>query len=200
MSQTSSRRGKKTVCGCVSVASDANPAVVAISIILWPIGACFGCMGRAYSSFAKTRFGSAIDREKGATFNFIIGQLLWWAIGFPVAVDHGYDNTLINKGAYVPWGSQGSGVYPLTLFLCIISTVLFIIKITAKYIEGVPESVEDIITKKTTLAKGNPKAAADKELEGLHRSGSFSKKDGPTAAAAHVARADELARAAEEES
>lgn len=151
------------------------------------IAACCNSIGRGYDSFARTRFGNAVDQEKGATLNLIIGQLLWWAIGFPAALDHGYDNTSLGENGNIPSGSQGAGVYPISLTLCLVATLLWIIKIVIHMIEGPAESVEEIITKKTTMARRAD--ASEIQLGEMKRRASFNSADGDAAGAAAAATA-----------
>lgn len=54
------------------------------------------------------------ETERGATFNLCTSQILWWALGAPVAFKYGYSNETDSDGAY-PSGNYGSGVYPITV-------------------------------------------------------------------------------------
>lgn len=54
------------------------------------------------------------DSERGATFNLVMSQILWWALGAPVAFQYGYSDETESDGSY-PSGNFGSGVFPVTV-------------------------------------------------------------------------------------
>lgn len=91
-----------------------------------PLYSCKSC----YANWTRTPLGSAISREYSYLFNFVIAHLLFWAIAFPIILDHGYDNDLINKDR--PWGSQGTGVFPVALALVIVASLLFISRVVRR--------------------------------------------------------------------
>ena len=89
-----------------------------------PLYSCKSC----YGNWTRTPLGSAISREYSYLFNFIIAHLLFWAIAFPIILDHGYDNE-IGTTKDAPWGSQGTGVFPVSLALVIVATLLFVTRV-----------------------------------------------------------------------
>lgn len=65
--------------------------------------------------------------DRGAWFNFACANAMFWAIGFLVALDHGYDEERDSKGR-LQSGERGSGVFIITVILFIVATLLLIIK------------------------------------------------------------------------
>ena len=60
----------------------------------------------------------------GWTFNFLVATIWFWAFGFPKVNDYGYStkSEAVNKATgAIESGAYGSGVFPLTLILWVVS-------------------------------------------------------------------------------
>lgn len=60
------------------------------------------------------------------TFNMVMTNILFWAIAFPLLLEHGYsDSHQTDKGA-IPSGPSGRGVGPILIMLEFIVTVIYV--------------------------------------------------------------------------
>jgi hypothetical protein len=87
-----------------------------------PVKQCLLDAGAWYKHFSQeTIFGEALTSEFGALFNFLVSHIVFWSVGFPLAVDHGYDadrdgeygEQQVGRGG--PVGSGMSRASPLTI-------------------------------------------------------------------------------------
>ncbi len=57
-------------------------------------GRCCGSISNSYSHCVnETVAGGAVSEEYGALFNLLFSHALFWAIGVPIVLDHGYDES-----------------------------------------------------------------------------------------------------------
>mmetsp|Transcript_26550 Transcript_26550/g.62319 ORF Transcript_26550/g.62319 Transcript_26550/m.62319 type:complete len:186 (-) Transcript_26550:181-738(-) len=103
-----------------------------------------------YEKWALTTFGASIDNNKGATFNLFFAHVIFWAFGFPAGLDHGYDDASKHEDGQIPSGPSGSGIFIITLVLVSLATIIFLVRAGRIWINGRPETTEEIIRRKTT--------------------------------------------------
>ena len=70
-----------------------------------------------------------LSNNIGWTFNFVVAQILFWAIGFPVVLEYGYSNTSYNSKGGIPSGPEGSGVFIISTVLCFLATTIYLLQI-----------------------------------------------------------------------
>lgn len=59
-----------------------------------PLGRCCASLRGSYNHCTnETVAGGAISEEYGALFNLLFGHVMFWAIGLPTVLDHGYDES-----------------------------------------------------------------------------------------------------------
>lgn len=65
----------------------------------------------------------------GATFNFVVAYILFFAIGLPAYMDHGYDDNTkpAANGAYKS-GPLGTGSFIITAILFIVANIIWLVK------------------------------------------------------------------------
>ncbi|GMF37096.1 unnamed protein product [Phytophthora fragariaefolia] len=66
-----------------------------------------------------------ITDNSGWTFNLITTHLMWWIVGFPIAMDYGYSSSSYDAKGALPSGPEGSGAYVVTLFICVLCTTVY---------------------------------------------------------------------------
>lgn len=88
--------------------------------------------------------------SEGATFNLFFAHLIFWIFGFPAGEEYGYNDDNRHEDGHIPSGPSGSGIFVITLVLVIVATVIFLIRAGRIWINGRPETTEEIIRRKTT--------------------------------------------------
>lgn len=73
----------------------------------------------------KKSLRTFVGENMGWTFNLLTTQAMFWAVGFPLAKDYGYASSEYNERGGIPSGSQGSGAYVVTLFVCALCTLVY---------------------------------------------------------------------------
>jgi len=73
-------------------------------------------MGKTLTNFVSDNIG--------LTLNIVVGHLLFWTLGFPDTVDNGYNDIPAMDGS-IKSGPSGSGVFPITLLLVVLSTAMW---------------------------------------------------------------------------
>jgi len=59
-----------------------------------PVGRCCASMSSSYHHcVTETVAGGAVSEEYGALFNLLFAHAMFWGIGIPIVVDHGYDES-----------------------------------------------------------------------------------------------------------
>mmetsp|Transcript_25278 Transcript_25278/g.88189 ORF Transcript_25278/g.88189 Transcript_25278/m.88189 type:complete len:176 (-) Transcript_25278:209-736(-) len=126
----------------------------------------FGALGRAYDKFALSRFGAGIDNNKGAFFNLLFSHVIFWAVGFPAGDEFGYDDAAKDPDTgNIPSGPSGSGVFIITLVLTCVATIIFFWRAGTIWVNGRPETTEEIIRRKTTRRRDSTSALDDAKQE-----------------------------------
>ncbi|CEG36534.1 uncharacterized protein PHALS_03082 [Plasmopara halstedii] len=74
-----------------------------------------------------------ITNNYGWTFNLITTHLMWWIVGFPIALEYGYSSDAYDGKGALPSGPEGSGVYIVTLFVCALCTVVYITRLASYF-------------------------------------------------------------------
>ncbi|RLN48082.1 hypothetical protein BBJ28_00003050 [Nothophytophthora sp. Chile5] len=74
-----------------------------------------------------------ITDNSGWTFNLITTQLLFWIVGFPLGLKYGYSNDQYDAKGAIPSGSEGSGAYVVTLFVCALCTAVYIARLVSYF-------------------------------------------------------------------
>jgi hypothetical protein len=72
----------------------------------------------------------------GYTFNLIMANILFWIYGVAIGgIKYGYSNDLLQSedGAILS-GPAGSGVFPVTLLVCILSVLMFVIRMVNRHV------------------------------------------------------------------
>lgn len=70
--------------------------------------------------FLKTNYGW--------TFNLLATHAMFWAVGFPLVMEHGYSDTNYNDRGGIASGPEGSGAFVVTLFVCVLCTAIYVLK------------------------------------------------------------------------
>lgn len=86
--------------------------------------------------------GGFLSNNIGWTFNFVAIQALFWAAAFPVVLEHGYSNDSYDDDGGLPSGGDGSGIFIICVFLCVLTTIIYI-KQMVDYFGGKGESDEN---------------------------------------------------------
>ncbi|KAE9031190.1 hypothetical protein PF005_g414 [Phytophthora fragariae] len=81
---------------------------------------------------AKSIVHFVLDNS-GWTFNLITTHLLWWIVGFPIALDYGYSSNSYDARGALPSGPEGSGVYVVTLFVCTLCTAVYLTRLISYF-------------------------------------------------------------------
>ncbi|TMW62895.1 hypothetical protein Poli38472_005513 [Pythium oligandrum] len=66
-----------------------------------------------------------VSSNYGWTFNLLATHAMFWAVGFPLVLDYGYSNDNYDDKGGIPSGSEGSGAFIVTLFICILCTIIY---------------------------------------------------------------------------
>ncbi|KAH7484486.1 hypothetical protein KRP22_005653 [Phytophthora ramorum] len=74
-----------------------------------------------------------ITDNSGWTFNLITTQLMWWIVGFPIAVEYGYSSDEYDAKGALPSGPEGSGAYVVTLFVCTLCTTVYFTRVVSYF-------------------------------------------------------------------
>lgn len=81
-------------------------------------------------------FRNFINKEGGATFNLLMAHILFWALGFPLAVEYGYQATQTEvrdieykSDGSIPSGVKGSGAFPVSLMIMLVATSIWVGKL-----------------------------------------------------------------------
>lgn len=69
-----------------------------------------------------------VQNNYGWTLNLVLTHAMFWAVGLPVALDYGYSSKNYNEKGGIPSGSEGSGAFVVTLFICLLCTLIYIIR------------------------------------------------------------------------
>lgn len=77
----------------------------------------------------KPSLGGFISNNYGWTFNLLTTHAMFWAVGFPLALDYGYSSAHFNEAGGIPSGSEGSGAFPVTLFICALCTLIYVVRL-----------------------------------------------------------------------
>lgn len=77
----------------------------------------------------KPTFIKFISSEQGATFNLFFAHILFWALGLPSVIKHGYDNDFDDDDGNIPSGEKGSGVFPVSLIIVLVATIIWVYKL-----------------------------------------------------------------------
>ena len=84
----------------------------------------------------KPTIGGFIQNNYGWTFNLLTTHAMFWAVGFPLALDYGYSSKNFNEKGGIPSGSEGSGAFPVTLFICALCTVIYFARLASYLSSG----------------------------------------------------------------
>jgi hypothetical protein len=79
--------------------------------------------------------GGFIRDNYGWNFNLVATHAMFWAVGFPIALDYGYSSDNYNEKGGIPSGSEGSGAFVITLFTCLLCTLIYIFRLVS-YFKG----------------------------------------------------------------
>lgn len=90
----------------------------------------------------KKSLVSFVRENMGWTFNLATTQAMFWAVGFPIAKDYGYKSSNYNSKGGIPSGSEGSGAYVVTLFVCVLCTVVYAARLYSYFRADAPVSGE----------------------------------------------------------
>ncbi|TYZ60135.1 hypothetical protein PybrP1_005882 [[Pythium] brassicae (nom. inval.)] len=86
----------------------------------------------------KPTLGGFITNNYGWTFNLLTTHAMFWAVGFPLVLDYGYSSAHFNEAGGIPSGSEGSGAFPVTLFICALCTLIYAVRLVAYLQTGHP--------------------------------------------------------------
>ena len=144
--------------------------------------------------FSRTVCGkSVVGDDFGATFNFIVAYILFFAIGLPAYMDYGYDDNTkpAADGAYKS-GPLGTGSFIITSILFIVANIIWLVKMyyncTNNALMFRAERAAAIAQAESDAQLAEAQIAAKKEAE-LARAASRSGLASPAAAAAAPAAA-----------
>ncbi|KAF1333996.1 hypothetical protein FI667_g2242, partial [Globisporangium splendens] len=76
-----------------------------------------------------------VSNNYGWTFNLLTTHAMFWAVGLPIALDYGYSSKNFNAKGGIPSGSEGSGAFPVTLFICSLCTLVYVLRFIS-YMKG----------------------------------------------------------------
>lgn len=84
----------------------------------------------------KPSIGGFVSDNYGWTFNLLTTHAMFWAVGFPLVLDYGYSSGNFNEKGGIPSGSEGSGAFPVTLFICALCTLIYILRLVSYFKNG----------------------------------------------------------------
>lgn len=83
------------------------------------------------SAPCKNTVWGFITNNYGWTFNLLATHAMFWAVGFPLALNYGYSSDNYDEKGAIPSGSDGSGAFVVTLFICCLCSLIYVLRLAA---------------------------------------------------------------------